>query len=109
MIGSIAGDMIGSPYEGFPIKHKDFDPRVSSFTDDTVLTVAVADAILNEGDFTESIKNFAQNHPHAGYGGTFRKWMWSWENEPYNSWGNGSAMRVSPVGFALSLGTPIKL
>ena len=100
MLGAIAGDMIGSPYEGFPIKHKDFDPRVSSFTDDTVLTVAVADAILNEGDFTESIKNFAQNHPHAGYGGTFRMWMWSWESEPYNSWGNGSAMRVSPVGFA---------
>ncbi|RLB99969.1 MAG: ADP-ribosylglycohydrolase family protein [Deltaproteobacteria bacterium] len=100
MIGAIAGDMIGSPYEGFPIKHKDFDPRVSSFTDDTVLTVAVADAILNEGDFAETIKHYAQLYPHAGYGGTFRRWMWSWENQPYNSWGNGSGMRVSPVGFA---------
>jgi len=100
MIGAIAGDMIGSPYEGFPVKHKDFDTVVSSFTDDTVLTIAVADAILGEGDFAESIKRFAQSHSHAGYGGTFRKWMWAWENEPYNSWGNGSAMRVSPVGFA---------
>ena len=100
MIGAIAGDMIGSPYEGYPIKHKDFDPRVSSFTDDTVLTVAVADAILNQGDFAEYSKRFAQDHPNAGYGGTFRKWMWTWENKPYNSFGNGSAMRVSPVGFA---------
>jgi ADP-ribosyl-[dinitrogen reductase] hydrolase len=100
MIGAIAGDMLGSLYERCPVKHKNFDLLVSAFTDDTVLTVAVADAILNEGDFAESIKRFAQLYPHAGYGGTFRKWMWSWENKPYNSWGNGSAMRVSPVGFA---------
>jgi ADP-ribosylglycohydrolase len=100
MIGAIAGDMLGSLYERCPIKHKNFDLLVSAFTDDTVLTVAVADAILSDGDFAESIKRFAQLYPHAGYGGTFRKWMWSWENKPYNSWGNGSAMRVSPVGFA---------
>lgn len=100
MIGAIAGDMIGSPYEGYPIKHKNFDIVVSAFTDDTVLTVAVAIAILGDRDFAESIKRFAQRHPRAGYGGSFRKWMWSLENTPYNSFGNGSAMRVSPVGFA---------
>ena len=100
MIGAIAGDMIGSPYESFPIKHKDIHLRVAGFTDDTVLTVAVAHAILTGADMAETIKAFAQRYPHAGYGGTFRRWVWAWENTPYNSFGNGSAMRVSPVGFA---------
>ena len=100
MIGAIAGDMIGSPYERFPIKHKDFDLLVSAFTDDTVLTVAVARAILNQSDYAKSIKSFAQKYHSLPYGGSFRRWMWAWENEPYNSSGNGSAMRVSPVGFA---------
>ena len=100
MIGAIAGDMIGSPYERYPMKDPDFSIRVAGFTDDSVLTVAVASAILTGTDYADAIKTFAQRHPHAGYGGTFRKWMWSWENKPYNSWGNGSAMRVSPVGFA---------
>jgi len=100
MIGAIAGDMIGSPYERYPIKHKDFDLLVSAFTDDTVLTAAVAHAILNQVDYAESIKSFAQKYHGLPYGRSFRRWMWSWENEPYNSYGNGSAMRVSPVGFA---------
>ncbi len=100
MIGAIAGDMIGSAYEGFPIKRKNFEILVSAFTDDTVLTVAVADAILGNGDFADSLKLFSQRYPHAGYGGAFRRWMWTWENKPYYSFGNGSAMRVSPVGFA---------
>jgi ADP-ribosylglycohydrolase len=80
---------------------------VSGFTDDTVLTVAVADAILSGGDFAEFIKRYAQLYPHAGYGGTFRKWMWSWESKPYNSFGNGSAMRVSPVGFAFNTASDV--
>lgn len=100
MIGAIAGDMIGSPYEGYPIKHKEFDLVISGFTDDTVLTVAVADAILNNADFADSIKSYAQKYHNLPYGGSFRRWMWSRESEPYNSFGNGSAMRVSPVGFA---------
>jgi len=100
MIGAIAGDMIGSPYERYPIKHKDFDPLVSAFTDDTVLTVAVARAILDKSDYAESIKSFAQKYHHLPYGGSFRQWVKAWGNEPYNSFGNGSAMRVSPVGFA---------
>ena len=100
MIGAIAGDMIGSPYERYPIKHTDFDIVVSTFTDDTVLTVAVADSILNGIDFAESIKSYALKYPFLPYGGSFRRWMSAWENKPYNSFGNGSAMRVSPVGFA---------
>ena len=100
MIGAIAGDMIGSIYERFPVKTMDFEIIVSGFTDDTVLTVAVANAILTGTGYAESMMAFARKYPHAGYGGAFRKWMWQWEPKPYNSWGNGSAMRVSPVGFA---------
>lgn len=100
MIGAIAGDMIGSPYERYPIKKSDFSIIVAGFTDDTVLTVAVANAILNGVDFADSIKAFAERHYSVPYGRSFKRWMWSWENRPYNSFGNGSAMRVSPVGFA---------
>jgi ADP-ribosylglycohydrolase len=100
MLGAIAGDMIGAPYERYPIKHKNFHLRVSGFTDDTVLTVAVAQAILDETDFSETIKSVARKYHHLPYGGSFRKWVRTWENKPYNSFGNGSAMRVSPVGFA---------
>jgi len=100
MIGAIAGDMIGSPYEGCPIKHTDFEPVVSAFTDDTVLTIAIAYAILNEADIASSLKRFAENYYHLPYGGGFRNWVRSWSSRPYNSFGNGSAMRVSPVGFA---------
>ncbi len=100
MIGAIAGDMIGAPYERFGIKCKDFDIVVAEFTDDTVLTVAVADVLLNEGDFAETIKQYARRYPHRGYGGSFQQWIWAPENKPYGSFGNGSAMRVSPVGFA---------
>jgi ADP-ribosylglycohydrolase len=92
--------MIGSPYERYPIKKDDFFILVAGFTDDTVLTVAVANSILNEVDFAVSIKSFAMKHYSLPYGRAFRRWMKAWENKPYNSWGNGSAMRVSPVGFA---------
>lgn len=100
MLGAIAGDMIGSLYERTPIKSKDFGEVVSSFTDDTVLTIAVADAILNGTDCAESIKKYARKYHNLPYGGSFRRWFNSRETEPYNSFGNGSAMRVSPVGFA---------
>lgn len=104
MIGAIAGDIIGSVYERRPIKTKDFPlfhPRCT-FTDDTVLTVAVADAILSGTCYLESIRAFGRRHPHAGYGGAFFQWLFSDAYRPYNSWGNGSAMRVSPVGFAFA-------
>lgn len=100
MLGAIAGDMIGSIYEHNPIKHKNFKPVPRHFTDDTVLTLAVAQAILENSDMADTIKDFARRYPDSGYGGFFRKWMWTRKNQPYNSFGNGSAMRVSPVGFA---------
>lgn len=102
MLGSIVGDIIGSVYEWNNIKTKDFPLfHVNcQFTDDTVLTVAVADVILNGGKYAERLKEYYHCYPYAGYGGNFRHWCESNYNAPYNSWGNGSAMRVSPVGFA---------
>lgn len=100
MIGAIAGDMIGAPYEGYPIKHTDFDLAVTAFTDDTVLTIAIAYSILHEADIASSLKKFAEKYYHLPYGGGFRNWVRSRDSGPYNSFGNGSAMRVSPVGFA---------
>jgi ADP-ribosylglycohydrolase len=104
MIGAIAGDIMGSVYEHNPIKTKDFPlfhPRCC-FTDDTVLTVAVADAILTGRPYEQSVREFGRRHPGAGYGGMFNGWLHSDHPQPYNSWGNGSAMRVSPVGFAFN-------
>lgn len=102
MIGAILGDIVGSHYENYPTKHLDFEPFMEStrFTDDTVLTVAVADWILNGGELANYFHDYVDRYPHAGYGGTFIKWAWARETEPYNSWGNGSAMRVSPAGYA---------
>ncbi len=102
MMGAIAGDIIGSVYEGRPIKTTRFPlfrPE-STFTDDTVLTVAVAHAILEGGDYGASLRRFSRKYPDAGYGASFYAWMQSESAGPYGSWGNGSAMRVSPVGFA---------
>ena len=102
MVGAIAGDIVGSVYEAHPIKTKDFPlfhPRCR-FTDDSVLTIAVAEAILTDGDYRRSVWELGRRYPHAGYGGDFRRWLSSSSPEPYNSWGNGSAMRVSPVGYA---------
>jgi ADP-ribosylglycohydrolase len=100
MIGAIAGDMIGSPYERYPIKHANFDLLVSAFTDDTVLTIAIAYAILNDADIATCLKKFAEKYHNLPYGAGFRRWVGAWDSRPYNSFGNGSAMRVSPVGFA---------
>jgi ADP-ribosylglycohydrolase len=102
MIGAISGDVIGSVYEHRPIKSKEFAlfENRSRFTDDTVLTVAIADAILGDHSYVESLKRYTRKYPHAGFGGYFWQWAHSDRQEPYNSWGNGSAMRVSPVGYA---------
>ena len=102
MIGAIAGDIIGSVYEHRQIKTKVF-PLFHDrccFTDDTVLTVAIADAILSGRSYKQSLKEIGSRYPQAGYGGSFIRWLHSDNPRPYNSWGNGSAMRVSPVGFA---------
>jgi len=102
MIGAIAGDIIGSVYEARPIKTKDFPlfQNRSRFTDDSVLTVAVAKAILEKSGYEETVQDMGRRYPHAGYGGSFMRWLMSEHPRPYNSWGNGAAMRVSPVGFA---------
>jgi ADP-ribosylglycohydrolase len=102
MLGAIIGDIIGSSYEfegekstTFPL----FTPA-SRFTDDTVLTVAVADSILHDRDYAKTFKEYGRRYPGAGYGGMFLNWLRSADSKPYNSYGNGSAMRVSPTAFA---------
>lgn len=104
MLGAIAGDIIGSPFEtrGRRVKSKDFPlfSGESRFTDDTVLTVALADAIMSGRSYEGLMREYYQRYPHAGYGGMFRKWAVNHGGAPYNSFGNGAAMRISPVGFA---------
>jgi ADP-ribosylglycohydrolase len=102
MIGAIAGDIIGSVYEWDNIKTKDFVlfTQRNFFTDDSVLTVALADSIMTGKPYDENMRRFYSRYPDAGYGGSFRKWANNPEIGPYNSWGNGAAMRISPVGFA---------
>jgi len=102
MLGAIIGDIIGSTYEFNNAKDYNFDPFPpgSDFTDDTVLTIAVADAIINKRPYGETIREYAIRWPNRGYGGMFRRWYHMDDPQPYNSYGNGSAMRVSPVGWA---------
>jgi ADP-ribosylglycohydrolase len=102
MLGAIAGDVIGSVYEHCPVKTEGFPlfhPHCR-FTDDTVMTVAIAYAILESVDYAFALKSFGRKYPNAGYGSAFIDWIFEDEVRPYNSWGNGAAMRVSPVGFA---------
>ena len=101
MIGAIAGDVIGSVHEFVATKTKVFpliDPRCF-FTDDTVLTIALADALLHELDYAVTLKLYYRRYPDAGYGGAFHDWAMSDSWAPYNSWGNGAAMRVSPAAY----------
>lgn len=102
MLGALAGDIIGSVYEWRNVKSTDFVlfTPASTFTDDTVLTVAVAECILRGKDYATTLKAYGRRFPHVGYGETFRKWLFSDSLLPYYSFGNGAAMRVSPVGFA---------
>jgi ADP-ribosylglycohydrolase len=101
MLGAIAGDVIGSVHEGAATKTKDFPLFTpdSQFTDDTVLTVAVADCLLRGRDYVDALHDYFHAYPDAGYGGTFFMWASARRREPYQSWGNGSAMRVSPVAY----------
>lgn len=101
-LGAIAGDVIGSAYEFRPCKRTDFElfPPGASYTDDTVMTVAVADWLLSGEPLSQVFQRYGRRYPHAGYGGMFKRWIYSAELQPYGSYGNGSAMRVSPVGWA---------
>jgi ADP-ribosylglycohydrolase len=102
MWGAIAGDVIGSVYEHHSARDLGFElfhPR-SRPTDDTVLTVATAAALLDGVDYASAYRDFARRYPRAGYGGRFRAWFEGDDPRPYQSWGNGSAMRVSPIAWA---------
>ena len=103
MIGAIAGDIIGSVYEFDNIKTTDFPlfTSESDYTDDTIMTVAVTDWLLNGGDLTRVMQEYGRKYPcpMGGYGGRFSGWLREKDPQPYNSWGNGSAMRVSAVGW----------
>ena len=99
--GAIIGDIAGSRFEFNPTDDYDFEMFTDEcdYTDDTICTVAVADALLRDKDFGENIHDWCRRFPHpmGGYGGSFRKWVLSNNPQPYNSFGNGAAMRVSPV------------
>lgn len=107
IFGAIAGDIIGSVYEFNPTKDYNFnlyDDRMRP-TDDSVMTVAVADWIMHDATLSrhrlaDIMRKWGRRYPTAGYGGHFFLWLSDSRMGPYNSWGNGSAMRVSPVGFA---------
>ena len=112
MYGAILGDMVGAPYEfdrGNKSKRFEMFNQQVHFTDDSVMTFAVADAILKAGidadeqkmkkNFVDCMQKWGNKYPDAGYGGRFARWLRSHDPQPYNSWGNGSAMRVSPVGW----------
>ena len=102
MLGAIVGDIIGSTFEWANHKSTElalFRPG-SAFTDDTVLTVATAHAILTGEPYASAYHAYGNRYPRAGYGSAFRQWLASRHPQPYGSWGNGSAMRVSPVAWA---------
>lgn len=101
MIGAIAGDIIGSSYEGSRAKVADFPLFLPSsrFTDDTVCSLAVASAIMDDGDFARHLRRLCRCYPDAGYGGMFRRWFAVDDQPAYGSWGNGAPMRVSAVGW----------
>lgn len=110
MIGAIIGDIVGSRFEWNNIKTKDFDLFTAGcfFTDDSVMTIAVADALIRaKGNLdvlseyaVESMQLIGRPFPDCGYGGSFYHWMYSDNPKPYGSYGNGAAMRVSACGFA---------
>ncbi|TXJ45881.1 ADP-ribosylglycohydrolase family protein [Brachyspira aalborgi] len=113
MLGAIIGDIVGSIYEFDNIKTKDFNLFTNEmfFTDDTVMTIAIADAIINGAkseNFILSMKKWGCDYIDKSYGASFRRWLKSENSEPYNSWGNGSAMRVSPCGWVAKLSEPFE-
>ncbi len=106
ILGAVVGDVIGSVYEGYPTKDYHFTMPLPTmrFTDDTVMTLAVADWIYSGNHSAEHLveimQGWGRRYRYAGYGGGFRNWLFTPNSQPYNSYGNGSAMRVSACGFA---------
>lgn len=106
MLGAIIGDIVGSPYEFANTSNPRFPlfSKRSSFTDDTICTAAVADALVRGSDFGQTLREWCLRYPNpmGAYGGSFNAWLHSENPQPYNSFGNGAAMRVSPVGWAFN-------
>jgi ADP-ribosylglycohydrolase len=104
ILGATAGDIIGSVYEWKNVKTIDFHlfTYLSDFTDDSVLTFATMNAILEGTPYEKNYHDFGNKFINKGYGPSFRDWLQKPDMKPYNSWGNGSAMRVSPVGWAFN-------
>lgn len=104
MIGALVGDIIGSPHEFMMTKDTDFPLFIDAtrFTDDSVLTIAVAECLLTGASYVDKFHEYTKAYPDRVYGGRFMDWVMSGAREPYNSWGNGSAMRVSPVAYAFA-------
>ena len=117
MLGAIIGDIVGSTREWRNIKTEDFElvPKGSRFTDDTIMTLAVAEWLMTDPEhkpetLVACMQRLGRRYPNAGYGGMFRKWLANDNPQPYGSFGNGSAMRVSPVGlYANSLDEALEL
>lgn len=106
MLGAIIGDIVGSTREWHNIKTTNFElvPLGSRFTDDTVMTLAVAewlmqDALHRPETLVACMQRLGRQYPDAGYGRSFKQWIWSENAQAYRSYGNGSGMRVSPVGL----------
>ena len=102
MFGAIVGDIAGSTYEVSNLKDESCPifRTGSRFTDDTVLTLATAACLLAGGRYQDYYRRFGRRYPDAGYGGSFMAWLYAERPEPYGSWGNGAAMRVSPLGWS---------
>ena len=104
MLGAIIGDIVGSRFEFNNYREKDFElfGPGCDFTDDSILTVATADAILNGRSYRDAYVDWGRRYPHpkGAYGATFSAWLMDGGKAPYWSFGNGAGMRVSPVGFA---------
>ena len=102
MLGAIVGDVVGSAYEFNPVRSTEFEALSASadFTDDSVLTLATADVLLHGGTYADAYWAWGNAYPGRGYGGRFAGWLSSPGKEPYHSFGNGSAMRIAPVGWA---------
>lgn len=102
MLGAITGDIIGSRFEFNNHKSKEFPlfSEACHVTDDSILTIALAEAILRNRPYDEVMREYVQRYPDAGYGSSFHEWANNPDAGPYNSWGNGAAMRTSPVGYA---------
>lgn len=101
MLGAIIGDFVGSIYEMNNIRTTDFPffSDTCTFTDDTMMTIAIAQAMLGDRDYAKALREYGKLYPEAGYGRRFLEWVNDPDAPAYNSFGNGSAMRVSPAGW----------